>query len=439
MQRRHWRLVLFGFAAIFAAIFITLLSLWLFSAKYRLSVAAGPGDGYGQRLVGALNEAFKHEEPRIRFSALNTTDSAASAAALEEGKADLAIVRSDVPPPRNGLVIVILRRDAVGLLVPGHSTIAGFADLAGKTLGILPGSHLNTDLLNALLTFHGVDPKTVKRQTLEGDALTQAIKAKTIDAVFGIGPLGMGPLMEALAALRRADPRGKPPIFLPVEDAAGFIKAHPAMETIDVPKGAFGGTKPIPDDDETTLALTWRLIAKDSMLDAVAGELARLLVVSKGRLALLMPTSHQIIAPDTDDKSPYLPLHPGAAAYYNDDQESWFDRFEDVFYLVAMVGSIFASIGAGAAGYFRRHNHREADLKSLSALIKTIANDPNFDPDRVEQELNRLIKRGLTLRASHPDDMDDPQVMALVLREIRYLIAAQRVEQARGGSSGTKK
>jgi hypothetical protein len=226
--------------------------------------------------------------------------------------------------------------------------------------------------------------------------------------------------------MRRADPRGKAPVFLPVDDASGYVKAHPAMETLDVPKGAFGGATPVPDDDDTTLALTWRLIAKDTMLDAVAGELARMLIVSKGRLSLLMPTAHQIIAPDTDDKSPYLPLHPGAAAYYNDDQESWIDRFEDIFYLVAMFGSVIASIGAGAAGYFRRHNHREADIKDLAALMLTLATDPNYDPDAAEQQLNALVRRGLTLRASHPDDLDDPQIMTLVLSEMRHQIAARR-------------
>jgi TRAP-type uncharacterized transport system substrate-binding protein len=426
MRLRHWRLVLFGFAGVFAAIFMGMLAIWLFSAKYTLSVAAGPADGYGARFVAALNEAFKPEEPRIRFTAIVTSDSDASAKALEQGKVDLAILRSDVRPPPNGLVIVILRRDAIGLLVPGKSDIKGFSDLGDKSVALLPGSHFNAELFDSLLAFHGVDAKTVKRQTLSGNALTDALKKKTIDAVFGIGPLGIGPLVDALADMRRADPRGKAPVFLPVDDASGYVKAHPAMETLDIPKGAFGGATPVPDDDDTTLGLTWRLIAKDTMLDAVAGELARMLIVSKGRLSLLMPTAHQIIAPDTDDKSPYLPLHPGAAAYYNDDQESWIDRFEDIFYLVAMFGSIIASIGAGAAGYFRRHNHREADIKDLAALIKTLATDPNYDPDAAEKQLDALVRRGLTLRASHPDDLDDPQIMTLVLSEMRHQIAVRR-------------
>lgn len=431
MRLRHWRMVLFGFAGVFAAIFVGLLAIWLFSAKYTLTVAAGPSDGYGARFVAALNEAFKPEEPRLRFNYLGTPDSEASAKALEQGKADLAIMRSDVKPPSNGLVIVILRRDAIGLLVPGGSSIKGFGDLANKRVGMLPGSHFNAQLFDALLNFHGVDPKTVTRRTVQGNELTETIKTKSIDAVFGMGPLGIGPLVDALAAMRRAEPRGKAPVFLPVDDASGFVKAHPAMETIDVPKGAFGGATAVPDDDDTTLALTWRLVAKDSMLDAVAGELARMLIVSKGRLALLMPTAHQIIAPDTDDKSPYLPLHPGAAAYYNDDQESWFDRFEDIFYLVAMLGSVLASIGAGTAGYFRRHNHREADLKDLAALMREMSENPDFDPDAAEKRMRTFVDRGLALRARHVDDLDDPQTLQMSLDEMRRQIADRRAAMTR--------
>lgn len=426
MQRRHWRMIIFGAAGLFASVCVSALALWLLSARYTLTVAAGPVDGYGARFVSALNEAFRPEEPRIRFNYLTTTDGEASAIALQDGKADLAIVRSDVKPPSNGLVIVILRRDAIGLLVPHNSPIKGFADLEGKHVALLPGSHFNAKLFDNLLAFSGVDPKTVMRTTIAPADLTNPIKAKKIDAVFGIGAIGTGPIVNALAAMRRAAPRDKPPIFLPIEDAAGFVKAHPAMETIDVPKGAFGGATSVPDDDVTTLAMTWRLIAKDTMLDTVAGELARLLVLSKNRLGTLLPGAQEIIAPDTDDKSPYLPLHPGAAAYYNDDEESWFDRFEDLFYLIAMLGSVVASGGAAALGYVRRRKHRESDLHDLATLMNKLANDADIDCDAAERELEAIVGRGIAWRATHPEELNDPQTMQLALGEIRAMIAFRR-------------
>lgn len=426
MQRRHWRMIVFGAGGLIASVCISIFAFWLLSARYTLTVAAGPVDGFGARFVAALNEAFKPEEPRIRFNYLNTADGEASALALQDGKADLAILRSDIKPPSNGLVIVILRRDAIGLLVPHGSSITGFADLGGKHVALLPGSHFNARLFDDLLTFSGVDPKTVMRTTIAPSDLTQPIKDKKIDAVFGIGAIGTGPLVNALAAMRRAAPRNKPPVFLPVEDAAGFVKAHPAMETVDIPKGAFGGATSVPDDDATTLAMTWRLIAKDSMLDTVAGELARLLVLSKGRLGTLMPGAQEIIAPDTDDKSPYLPLHPGAAAYYNDDEESWFDRFEDLFYLIAMLGSVVASGGAAALGYVRRRKHRESDLHALADLMNKLANDAELDLDAAENDLQAIVNRGIAWRAAHPEELDDPQTMQLALNEIRTMIAFRR-------------
>ena len=171
------------------------------------------------------------------------------------------------------------------------------------------------------------------------------------------------------------------------------------------------------------------------MLDAVAGELARLLVVSKGRLALLMPTSHQIIAPDTDDKSPYLPLHPGAAAYFNDDEESWFDRFEDLFYLIAMLGSVVASGGAAALCYVRRRKHRESDLHDLATLMNKLANDAELDCDAAERELEAIVGRGIAWRAAHPEELDDPQTMQLALGELRAMIAFRRKQaEAKNGT-----
>ena len=419
-------MVVFGMAGLVASVIVSVLAFWLLSARYTLTVAAGPNQGYGQRFVSALNEAFKPEEPRIRFNYLQTDDSEASAIALQDGKADLAIMRSDVKPPSNGLVIVILRRDAIGLLVPHGSSISGFADLEGKHVAMLPGSHLNATLFDELLAYSGVDPKKVLRTTMAPTDLTQPVKEKKIDAVFAIGPIGTGPIANALAAMRRAAPRDKPPSFLAIDDAAGFVKAHPAMETIDIPKGSFGGATSVPDDDATTLALTWRLIAKDKMLDTVAGELARLLILSKNRLGTLMPGAQEIIAPDTDDKSPYLPLHPGAAAYYNDDEESWFDRFEDLFYLIAMLGSVVASGGAAALGYVRRRKHRESDLHDLASLMDRLSNDETVDLDAAERELQAIVGRGIAWRAAHPEELDDPQTMQLALNEIRTLIAFRR-------------
>ena len=56
----------------------------------------------------------------------------------------------------------------------------------------------------------------------------------------------------------------------------------------------------------TTLAITYRFVAPNTMLDAVAGAIARSLFKTKALLVAKTPLASQIEAPDPDDKNPVL-------------------------------------------------------------------------------------------------------------------------------------
>jgi len=71
------------------------------------------------------------------------------------------------------------------------------------------------------------------------------------------------------------------------------------------------------------------------MLDAVAGAIARSLFKTKALLVAKTPLASQIEAPDPDDKNPVLPVHPGVASYLNSGEQSFFDEFQQYFYLGA--------------------------------------------------------------------------------------------------------
>jgi hypothetical protein len=54
------------------------------------------------------------------------------------------------------------------------------------------------------------------------------------------------------------------------------------------------------------------------------------------RLLREQPMFAQITAPSTDPDA-YLPLHPGAAAFYNDTQPSFVDEYGNYIYLGPMI------------------------------------------------------------------------------------------------------
>src|SRR4029077_833803 len=73
-----------------------------------------------------------------------------------------------------------------------------------------------------------------------------------------------------------------------------------------------------------------------------------------------------IAAPDLDADA-FLPVHPGAAAFFNGTQESFMDRYGNVMYLTPMLLGAFASVFA-AAWRFLGVRWNETTATTLDAL-----------------------------------------------------------------------
>jgi hypothetical protein len=78
-----------------------------------LSVAVGPRDGPEARLIAAYAEALAERRRDIRLRVVAFDDVKSSAAALEQNKTILAVLRPDVLLPVNGSTVAILREEAL--------------------------------------------------------------------------------------------------------------------------------------------------------------------------------------------------------------------------------------------------------------------------------------------------------------------------------------
>src|SRR5262249_59373452 len=93
---------------------------------------------------------------------------------------------------------------------------------------------------------------------------------------------------------------------------------------------------------------------RSSLSNYAAGEVARLLFTTKAKLVSTMPQVGSVEAPDTD-KGAALPVHPGAAAYFDGEQTSLLERYESVLYLSIFLMSLIGS------GYARIRSARRSD------------------------------------------------------------------------------
>ena len=354
--------LLFVAAALVAAVYF-----W--SPRANLRVTTGPPGSTAYRFITAFASVTEANHPRIHVKLVQVADLAASAKAIEDHVTDLGIVRSDAVIPTNGETIAILRRDVVAFVVAAKSPIDKIPALAGKTIGIPQGplQAYNEQTLDSILSYYNIPASSVKRVFLPLAEIGAAFHDKHVVAVLAVGPMGQGEVVDVVSAVKLAT-KGAPGI-LAIDEADAINKRFPGLESIDVPAGAFRGRPPPPDDTVTTLAITYRFVAPNTMLDAVAGAIARSIFKTKAQLVAKTPLASQIEAPDPDDKNPVLPVHPGVVAYLNSGEQSFFDEFQKYFYLGGMVLSIAGSVVALLIGRLNRKKS-ESDLRQINRLIE---------------------------------------------------------------------
>ena len=97
-------------------------------------------------MVQALTQAFTHAHSHVRLRPMQTDGATASAQALADGKADLAIIRGDLEVPKNAQAVATLRKNVAVLWVPpsakGKGKKAGpkitkIQQLSGHRIGVV--------------------------------------------------------------------------------------------------------------------------------------------------------------------------------------------------------------------------------------------------------------------------------------------------------------
>ena len=132
-----------------------------------LRVAVGPQSSDDAKVVQALTQAFASSHKQIRLRPLLTKDATASATALSDGSADLAIVRGDLDVPQNAQAVATLRKNVAvlwvppapkGKKVPKAAAIKTVSQLAGHRIGVVGKTQANVNLLKVILQQYDVDP-----------------------------------------------------------------------------------------------------------------------------------------------------------------------------------------------------------------------------------------------------------------------------------------
>jgi TRAP transporter TAXI family solute receptor len=396
-QRRAMFVTLAGVLAVIGA----LAGAYYFAMRpVTLRIAVGPANSDDLKVVQALTQAFAHAQSHVRLRPQQTDGAGASAQALADGKADLAIIRGDLEVPKNAQAVATLRKNVAVLWVPPATKAKGkkagpkitkIPQLAGRRVGVVGRTQANVNLLKVILQQYGVDPNKVEIVQFPASEAADAIRNQKADAYLAAGPVNSKITADAIAASARD---GGTPTFLAIESAEAIAQNHPSYEASEIPAGAFGGSPAKPEDEVKTISFSHHIVARKGLSEATVATFTRQLFAIRQSLMAEFPLAAKIETPDTD-KDAVIPVHPGAAAFVDGEEKTFLDRYSDYIWWGLMALSAMGSAGAWFAGYLKkdeRNNNSSLRERMLEMIAAARRSDSTEQLDAMQTEADDILR-----------------------------------------------
>jgi len=391
-----------------------------------VSVAIGSADGDVNKILQAIASRVASANAPVRLKVIDKGTAREAAKAFSAGEADLAIVRADAPGLSSARTLLLVTHGVVLIVVPPGSPATSIADLKGKTVGVL-GGEANHRLKNVLTKEFDLGRLNVQFRDLDVTEFQQALASKQVQALLFVIPVSE----KYLAVLRNMFPgNAKQKLgLIPIESAEAIAAISRDYQSYELPKGTIKGAPPVPDDDLTTLRVPFYLVADKKMKDDLAGSIAKAVMEGRRELVSEYPLLANIGAPSTE-KDAYIAIHPGAAAYFEGDQKTIFDKYGDQFFYGTMVLGVLMSILAGTWNFMTAANVEPPEkrpVNRLYALTKRIREARSeAELADIEQRIDDIVKVELEKYAEGRSTAGDAAALGLVTHRLEYLISRCR-------------
>jgi TRAP transporter TAXI family solute receptor len=388
-----------------------------------LTIAVGSIDGEAAKAMSAIASRLVSDNAPVRFKVVETGTALEAAQAFAAGKVNLAVVRGDVGDlSQAGAVVVVAHVVAMIIASPG-SPIDGIAALKGRSVGVV-GGDVNTRLVDVLSKEYGLVRAKVFKDVALADA-RRALQSKEISALLVVIPLSEKYLSQ-VRGLFQQGPKSLP-VLVGIDSAGAIAESQRAYESFDIPKGTLRANPPVPDDDLTTLRTSLYLVANKKLSSDSVATLTKTIMSVRRELLSEQPIFAQITTPSTDADA-FLPLHPGAAAFYNGTTQSFMDEYGNWIYLTPMILGGIATALAGAWKFLGiGPSEGEAPLDALYALSRRIRKaDSEAELSDIEDEIDDILRAQRARAAAGDERAVDATTLNVAAHRLENLIHDRR-------------
>jgi TRAP-type uncharacterized transport system substrate-binding protein len=426
-QLPRWLRVAFVVAMVVLATGAGFYAYRHFTYPLTLTVAVGSYDSDAARIMSAIASQLASTNSTVRLKVIDKGTVPEATKAFSAGQTDLAIVRGDIGDLSTARTVALLTHGVVLLVVPPGSTIDTVEALKGKTLGVI-ARNANQKVVEVLTKEYDLDQAKVQFKDFAPADISQALKSKQVQALLVVIPISE----KYLSMVRDFFPRDgkKNPKLISIESAGAIAALTKAYESYELPKGTLRSSPSIPDEDLTTLRVPFYLVASSKLDPDIVTALTKGVMDTRRDLVTTYPILAQIGAPSTD-KDAYIPIHPGANAFFDGDEKTFFDKYGDrLFYGSMLLGSL-TSLLAGAWKFMAGDSERPETrpLNRLYALTDRITKaQSGAELAEVERIIDEILKVELAKSANGEAEAAETASLGLATHRLEYLVNRRRVE-----------
>ncbi|BAT58255.1 hypothetical protein GJW-30_1_00778 [Variibacter gotjawalensis] len=404
-----------------------------YSKPTTLTIAASD-EGDTIKILNALAGRLANQKSRVRLKVIPTGDMSESANLFASDKADLAVLRADIGNQGAARTVVVAAQSVALMLLPPGSTIDDFDDLKTKQVGVINGD-INKRVVDALAASYAMDRNRFKNVTPE--EAKKMIQAKQLQALLVVTPVTERYLSVAREFLG-LKPKQKPGIVA-IDQADAIASYARYYESYELPKGTLWGSPQVPDEEMETLRVPINIVAQRRLEPELITILTRVLMDARGTLSTEFPILSLIRTPPTD-KDAYIPLHPGAATYYEGNEKSFFDRYGDPIFYGTMLTGVLASALAGL-WQFLGIGARPVKKGSLTVLASILGRVREADTEEqlaeLEDRIDAIVQAELIGEAHSVETGADPGSLNLAVARCEKAIERRRQVLRNGGGETT--
>ncbi len=314
---------------------------------------------------------------------------------MDDGYADLATFQADGSISTRANLIANLYPDAYQLIARRSADIRNVADLKGKTIALPSKGSAQFTSFWFLARHYGLDESNIKWLPMSNRSAEWALISEAVDAVFRVRAPGDATVKQLI---ERADIT-----LVPIEQAPALHLRKAAIEPGRIPRGSYRGNPPLPENDLETASVNRLLVASSDMPPDVIYQITEVLFERRRELSELNTLASLITAPDTTGGTT-LPLHDGAAQYYDREKPSIWSEQADVLRTLISLLAIFGSMMFAFRNWFQgaQKNRADAYNKDLIALFEA-AEKGEHTAEYCRSELGRILSQVV-------DDLDNDRI-----------------------------